>query len=196
MNKAITVELQFFLISILWGAILLAVYDCLRILRRLVKHSVFFVALEDMIFWVVAAVFIFFMIYRENDGIIRGFSVMGMGIGMVLYHFILSELLVKVVTGFIRLMLRPFVMILKQIRRMVRFVHSSLKKQVNFLLSGLKRKTKSVKILLHSKKMKKQLKKEEARKKKDEEKAGQNRSKKSAGQKSKRNRKRKKQKTG
>jgi spore cortex biosynthesis protein YabQ len=179
MNKAISVELQFFLISILWGSILLLVYDCLRILRRIVKHNGFFVALEDLIFWVVSSVFIFAMIYKENDGIIRGFSVMGMGIGMVLYHFILSELLVEAVTKLIHTLLRPFAFILKQIRRMLRFILSGFKKQAGFLLLRLKRLAKSVKIILHNRKVKRQLKREIKRKKRSEETAA--RAKKKAG---------------
>jgi hypothetical protein len=63
MNPAISVELHFFLTSILWGVILLVAYDVLRIFRRLIKHDAFFIALEDLIFWVVASLFIFAMIY-------------------------------------------------------------------------------------------------------------------------------------
>jgi hypothetical protein len=66
MNHAISVELQFFLISVLWGSILLLIYDLFRIFRRLVKHDTFFVALEDLIFWVAASLFIFAMMYRRT----------------------------------------------------------------------------------------------------------------------------------
>jgi spore cortex biosynthesis protein YabQ len=154
MNNAITVELQFFLISVLWGAILLFVYDIFRILRRLIKHNAFFVAVQDLIFWVASSVFIFAMMYKENNGIIRGFSVMGMAIGMILYHYILSELFVNLITKFIQILFRPLVILFKQVKRIVHFVLSKCKKLSNFLLLRLKKITKSVKITLDKKKMK------------------------------------------
>jgi spore cortex biosynthesis protein YabQ len=87
MNSAITTQLEFFLVSTLWGAIILFVYDGFRILRRVVKQNEIIIALEDLVFWVFAGVFIFAMMYHLNDGIIRGYSVMGMTIGMLLYNF-------------------------------------------------------------------------------------------------------------
>ncbi|MDD4113087.1 MAG: spore cortex biosynthesis protein YabQ, partial [Herbinix sp.] len=63
MNKGITIELQFFMISILWGALVLLAYDLLRILRRIIRHNVLAVAIQDLLFWVLASVFIFALIY-------------------------------------------------------------------------------------------------------------------------------------
>ncbi|MDF2539492.1 MAG: hypothetical protein K0S76_2513 [Herbinix sp.] len=170
MNKAITIELQFFLISILWGAIILLVYDVFRILRRLIKHNWFFVAIEDLLFWVVSSVFIFAMMYQENNGIIRGFSVMGMGIGMVLYHYILSELLISAVTKLIYTLFRPFIFVVNKIKGFLGYVKKKLKKLFGFLLLRLKRKMKSVKMVLNERQKKRLLKNEIRRSKKAEEK--------------------------
>lgn len=158
MNHEITVELQFFCWSILWGAIILLSYDVLRILRRLINHNSIFLAIEDLIFWVITSVFIFAMMYRENNGIIRGFAVMGMAIGMFLYHYLLSELLVKLVTSFILLLFRPFTIALRQIRRFIRFVVSKGKKGIKYLLFQLKKLRKSVRITLNARKQEKTVK--------------------------------------
>jgi spore cortex biosynthesis protein YabQ len=177
MNQAITVELQFFLISILWGVLLLLVYDGLRIIRRLIKHDSFFVAVEDLIFWVLASLFIFAMMYKENNGIIRGFSVMGMAIGMVLYHYILSEFLVNFVTKFIKTLFRPFGIAFGWVKRFVLYLQSIGKKIVNFLIKRLKKTGKSVKITLDTRKKAadvkrlKRLEKKEAIKKEEQKKA-------------------------
>lgn len=165
MNKAITIELQFFLVSILWGAILLLVYDGFRILRRLVKHNGFVIAVEDLVFWVVSSVFIFAMMYHQNNGIIRGFSVMGMAIGMILYHYILSELVVAIITKFIHTLFRPFVMICNRVKRLARFVYTNVNKLIHFFLRRLKKIIKSVKIALNKKNKKRLLKREIKRKK-------------------------------
>jgi spore cortex biosynthesis protein YabQ len=167
MNEAITVELQFFLISVLWGAMILLVYDILRIFRRLIPHNSLFLALEDLIFWVLASVFIFAMIYTMNNGTIRGFSVMGMGIGMLLYHFIFSELVVKWITKALLLLLSPIRYVLGRIKRVFRFIAAKIKKVKDSVLSRLKKSVKSVRIALNTKRRKRA----EKRSKKIEKKA-------------------------
>lgn len=152
MNHAITVELQFFLLSILWGAIILLAYDLLRIVRRLIKHGSFFLAIEDILFWVMASVFIFAMIYRENNGIIRGFTIMGMTIGMVLYHYIISEHLVYIITKLIRTLFKPFSIAFKYIKKFFLFIGKKVKKAFLLFLLRLKKISKSVKITINSKK--------------------------------------------
>lgn len=153
MNKDIIVELVFFLISILWGAIILLAYDGLRILRRLIKHKTLFMGIEDLIFWTVTSVFIFSMIYRENDGIIRGFSIMGMALGMVAYHYIFSDLIVKLITKLIQYLLKPFELILKKIKKIVLYL-------INFVLIRLKKLLKWVKIALNTRREKKKAKRD------------------------------------
>ena len=152
MNPAISVELYFFLTSILWGGIVLLAYDVLRILRRLIKHDTFFIAIEDLIFWVIASLFIFAMIYHRNNGIIRGFSVMGMLLGGILYHFSVSELLVNLIAKLIRVLLSPIMMALKKIKYFLRFIRLRSCKIINSLLFRLKKNLKSVKITLKNRK--------------------------------------------
>ena len=152
MNPAITTELQFFLLSILWGGTLLLAYDVLRIFRRLVKHGVLLIAIEDLIFWVLASLFLFIMIFRENNGIIRGFSIIGMLIGLVLYHFSISEWLVKRITQLIQTLLSPIRAGIRQVMRFGGFLHRVEKKGINNLLFRLKKIRKSVKITLKARK--------------------------------------------
>jgi spore cortex biosynthesis protein YabQ len=152
MNPAITIELQFFLLSILWGCILLLAYDVLRIFRRLIKHGMILVAVEDLIFWLLASLFIFTMIFHQNNGIIRGFSIIGMLLGIILYHFSISDVLVMSLTKLIQTLLSPIKAGAKQILRFFRFLYTSVKKWINKLLFRLKKHKKSVKIALKTKK--------------------------------------------
>jgi spore cortex biosynthesis protein YabQ len=152
MNQEITVELRFFLVSILSGAILLAVYDIFRIFRRLIKHDSFFIALEDLIFWVGAGLFIFAMMFKENDGIIRGFSIMGMAIGMVLYHFVFSDRIVNLITKLIRLLFSPFVFVYKKVKSFIDLLFRQVKRIVKFIAKRLKKRIKSVRIALDTRK--------------------------------------------
>ncbi|HKL98954.1 MAG TPA: spore cortex biosynthesis protein YabQ [Mobilitalea sp.] len=151
MNEAITVELHFFLTSILWGAIILLVYDILRILRRLIPHNSFFQAFEDLIFWVLASVFIFAMIYTMNNGTIRGFSVIGMGIGMTLYHYVLSEYIVLWTTKLLRLLFKPITFFIGLIKTTLKKLAFKCNKAAKKFLTRLKKHIKSVKIALATK---------------------------------------------
>lgn len=146
MNQEISVELHFFMISVLWGGVILLAYDCLRIIRRLIKHGIFFVAAEDLIFWVAASVFIFSMIYNQNNGIIRGFSVMGMSAGMLLYHFLLKDSVVNIIVIGIRILLSPLAAAYKAVKRGFKFVFSKVKNVFKFLTKQLKKLLKSVKM--------------------------------------------------
>jgi spore cortex biosynthesis protein YabQ len=152
MSYAITVEVQFFLISILCGALILLAYDALRIIRRLIRQNAILVAIQDILFWVAAGVFIFAMIYKENNGIIRGFCVMGMSIGMVLYHYILSSLLVNTITKIIQTLLKPLVMAINAFKRICRSILHRLERLINFVGKRLKNRMKSVKIAMSRKK--------------------------------------------
>ena len=140
MNEEIIMQLRFFAISILWGAIVILTYDALRIFRRLKKHGNIMIAAQDILFWMAASIFIFVMIYQVNDGIIRGFCILGMTIGMV------SKLL--------QLLLTPFKLVIDAIRKVIRFIGARCNKAVKFTNRQLKKWKKSVKISDENKKKK------------------------------------------
>ncbi|MFT4145785.1 MAG: spore cortex biosynthesis protein YabQ [Mobilitalea sp.] len=161
MNNAIATELQFFLISILWGVIILFVYDFLRIFHRIIKHNTVILAIEDIIFWVIASVFIFAMIYNSNNGIIRGFSVIGVSLGMVFYHYTISDFIVNSITRLIKLLLTPFTMAIKMVKRFYCRVRSKIRKIRNFIFKRLKKHLDSFKIAVNTKKQKRAVKRKQ-----------------------------------
>jgi len=152
MSKSITVELQFFAISILWGAIVLLAYDQLRILRRIIRHNNFWITVQDLFFWIIASVFIFAMIYAKNSGTIRGFSVMGMVLGMVVYHYALSDFIVMFISRGILFLLRPIFFILRELNYGLKLLIRMGRKLANRIFMQLKNLLISVKIKLIKKK--------------------------------------------
>lgn len=80
-------EARFFLLSLLTGIIWLFSYDLIRVVRLFVPHKKWLIFIVDYLFWFVGSFFVFVMIYQVNDGIIRGFSVAAMVIGMIAYHY-------------------------------------------------------------------------------------------------------------
>ena len=85
MSEGILLELQFFGRAFVWGILMMILYDGIRIFRKLIRHSVAAVAVEDILYWLVCGVLIFRMLYLENSGAIRGFAIAAVIIGMLLY---------------------------------------------------------------------------------------------------------------
>lgn len=88
-------ENEFLLHSMRMGVFLTFLYDGLRICRRAVPHAGFFVAAEDLAFWVYCGVEVFLLMHRESNGTFRWFVVLGALAGMCLYRKLVSGWLVK-----------------------------------------------------------------------------------------------------
>lgn len=162
MNQAIIIELHFFGTSILWGVLLLIFYDVLRIFRRLISHNSFFVALEDLLYWMVSSVLIFRMMYQQNNGIIRGFSILGMLLGMLIYHGTISDICVTAISTFLQriehliqwivsLILSPFCFFFKLLKKILLRLLKLFKKFTSFFSKLLKKKKESGKIAISDK---------------------------------------------
>lgn len=82
MSVVVRQEILFFTFSILTGILLLWVYDVLRIFRRILPHKGVLVSLEDFFYWCGASLVIFSMIFKENDGVLRGYAFVGILVGV------------------------------------------------------------------------------------------------------------------
>lgn len=70
-------EAAIFLVALLDGIIVTLVYQVIRIFRRIVIHNHFWISLEDIVFWLFAAIYIFTEIVRVCAGSIRWYFVLG-----------------------------------------------------------------------------------------------------------------------
>ena len=94
MSGVILEELRVFAVAVMSGAVNTIVYDCIRIFRRLIPHGNVWIGIEDFFFWMWTALWVFSVLYRENDGSLRSYTILAMVIGMFLYHQTISEPLV------------------------------------------------------------------------------------------------------
>lgn len=116
-SESIFRELDFFIVSFILGIVLVLAYDCLRIFRRLIRHGTAWLAIEDLCYWIITAFVIFAMLYQKNDGLIRGFSIGGIVIGMLLYNQLISRYIVRYITLFLE-------KIIHMVQKIFRFVFS------------------------------------------------------------------------
>lgn len=91
-------ELTFFTHSVLMGVVITFVYDWIRVLRRLYKHGTVLMSIEDLLFWFACGIGVFYMLYRENDGTLRWFAVLGAAIGMFFYKMIVRDMFINVMS--------------------------------------------------------------------------------------------------
>ena len=117
-----------------------------------ISHSAFFIAVEDIVFWSISGVLIFIMIYERNNGTIRGFSIAAIVIGMILYHYLVSEYIVKFTATLLLSMLSFVGKILKFIFKPVRigvgFGNKVTKNLRKTIAKQLKKFVRTVKITL------------------------------------------------
>ncbi len=159
MSQNIINEVTFFFHSFLMGIVITFIYDGFIILRRLVRHNIFLISLEDMIFWIACAIGVFYMLYEENNGILRWFAVFGAALGMVIYKKSVSGLIVDIISttikhivsvlsGIIRFLLRPMRFLCRKIYRFSRILLRRVKKVGKYLKNKLTGKMKLLKITI------------------------------------------------
>ncbi|HHT97688.1 MAG TPA: hypothetical protein GXZ90_07325 [Clostridiales bacterium] len=158
MSIKILYELHFFIISIISGVILLLVYDLLRILRRIIKHNDIIVVVEDLLFWIASSLWLFSIMYKENNGIIRAFSILGMLIGSIAYNYFISDLFVGSISFVINKIIQPF-------KHIIHKVKTILGKFLKIIYKRLNKCIVWVKIRLYKRKKATTLQKEKAHEK-------------------------------
>ncbi len=106
MSGVILEELKTVGIAFFSGALITVVYDVLRIFRRAVSHNNFWIGVEDFFFWIWMAFWSFSVLYRENDGDLRFYTILAMVLGMFVYHRTISEPIVKVLGKILKKVLK------------------------------------------------------------------------------------------
>ncbi len=96
MQVDISGQVIIFIYSILSGALLSFIYDLFRVKRKLAKTSSIPLFFEDLIFWIIVSIVMFAVVYRSNDGELRGYILIGTLIGVVLYMLLLSRTVIRV----------------------------------------------------------------------------------------------------
>lgn len=121
-NQDIPQQARLFLLAASTGIGMLFVYDLFRIFRRVAKHGTTWIAIEDMFFWVGCAFWLFRLMYRQNDGNIRGFVILGVFAGMLIYSLGCSRFIVRGGTAILRFIVKTAAKIGKILSAPFRFV--------------------------------------------------------------------------
>ena len=74
-------EIAIFISACLNGIVLCTVYNSIRVLRRLIRHSLFGISVEDLCYWIWVGFYLFAEIQRTCSGRIRWYYVIGVVLG-------------------------------------------------------------------------------------------------------------------
>lgn len=85
-------EMVVFFQALLSGNVVYWTYALLRILRKLIKHNLFFVSLEDFFFWISTAIYLSICLYNTSNGSLRWHFILGVVVGAVLPLFLIKKL--------------------------------------------------------------------------------------------------------
>lgn len=137
-SETIAGEGSLFFASVLFGIALMLLYDILRIFRHMCRHGVFWLAVEDMLYWMVCAVGIFAMLYQENDGLLRWFVIGGVAAGMLFENSCISPLVVGLFVKILKVWQRIFGKVFGVVEKPGKKVCSFLKKELKKVKKAIK----------------------------------------------------------
>ncbi len=84
-------EMTVFLQALLAGNVVFWVYQLLRIFRKLIKHTIFFVSVEDFFFWIGIGFYLFVQVFNTSDGSLRWYFILGVVFGAILPLFLTEK---------------------------------------------------------------------------------------------------------
>ena len=116
-----------FLATAAAGMVLGILYDCFRILRRVLRHTTAITTIEDAIFWVASTLLMFAFLLNRNFGDIRSFIFMGLALGAILYFFMLSRFFMKFAMAVLKLLKRLVITIITPIIAISAIIKNALK---------------------------------------------------------------------
>lgn len=159
MSQDIVQEVVFFLHSILMGLVITFAYDWILIFRELVAHGRFLMSIEDFIYWFMCGISVFYVLYRENNGVLRWFAVVGAALGMLFYKLTIKYRFINIMTKcihkimwfvfrIIQVVLRPLKCLFLAGRRCVRYAMRKLKKVKEFIKKRLTACIKTIRMIL------------------------------------------------
>ena len=123
----------FFLWVMAAGALAAFVYDILRISRKKIRTRDIVVIIEDIIFFVIAALILYITAYLKNSGEIRWYGFIGYALGFLIYRLLIGDrfialsviiidALLKVIIFILKIVLFPIALVYKILRRPFMFI--------------------------------------------------------------------------
>lgn len=113
MGMTISEQAVDFLLACLLGAGLGVLYDVFRIIRLAFWHGKIVVAVQDILFWILAAISTFLFMIMHTEGQIRFYVLLGELLGFTVYYFTIGMLVIHMSRWIISLIKKVFMTLYK-----------------------------------------------------------------------------------
>ncbi|MBR5156721.1 MAG: spore cortex biosynthesis protein YabQ [Clostridia bacterium] len=133
MEFSIAQEAYVFLASALCGVFISVIYDVLRVIRLYAKTSYAVTNIEDIIFWFIALIIMFFTVFYTNYGYVRWYEFLGVFLGALLYFLTISKTVCMVLKKFIEIFFKIFVFFCKILLTPLVFTYNIIYKSILFI---------------------------------------------------------------
>ncbi len=130
MTFSLADQTVYFLCSLLFGVILSALYDGVRVLRFIGFTKLWQIILSDVIFFLVCAFLTVLFALPFNKGMVRYFTLFGEAVGFVVYRFTLGEVIASFYCYVISVLRKFF----KKSMKIIRFFCTKLLKGSRFVV--------------------------------------------------------------
>lgn len=134
MNFSITSEVIVLLYSIAAGVFIAIIYDLLKILRTTSSAGSFICAVTDTVFWILATIVMFFIIFLINDGKFRWYQFFGAFSGSIIWFLTLSRPFTFFIYKFINIFFKIFNFFLKILLTPLSFMYNIICVSLYFVL--------------------------------------------------------------
>lgn len=102
----VPLELQFYTFSlmVLTGIVLGLAFDAYRVFRGVTgARGGILSHVGDLLFWAVATILVTIALWQGNWGELRLYVFLGLGLGLVIYYWLASRMVISLIAGFFRL---------------------------------------------------------------------------------------------
>ena len=81
-------ELYIFFYAVWTGCVVYSVYFCIGIVRKMWKHKLWVISIEDYMFWILSTIYIFYNILEVSNGVLRWYFFVGLAFGVASMYMI------------------------------------------------------------------------------------------------------------
>ena len=128
MHTSVVYELTVFAGAGAAGILTAFLYDLFRLKRRIIKTASIIVHIEDILFWLSAAIIVFLTSYMISSGETRLYFFMGILAGGVLYFVLLSKIILWTLTELIKILSWPFREVIRFLTPIIRLILLGIRK--------------------------------------------------------------------
>ena len=133
MEFSIAQEAYVFLASVLCGVLIGVIYDILRVMRSYVKTTHAVNDVQDIVFWCIALIIMFFTVFHTNQGYVRWYEFLGVFLGALLYFLTMGKVFCIVLNKIIDVFLKIFVFFCKILLTPLVFTYNIIYKSILFI---------------------------------------------------------------